>query len=95
MGESLKSIRGGYDPVTDLRHGVAALDGAGAARRGGLAAPDLQGGGGRKKGQSSESEGGDAREHGKESADRECERADWYRPEAWGPPPPSPSPFYT
>eukprot|EP00091_Calanus_sinicus_P012109 TRINITY_DN27486_c0_g1_i1.p2 TRINITY_DN27486_c0_g1~~TRINITY_DN27486_c0_g1_i1.p2 ORF type:complete len:116 (+),score=3.73 TRINITY_DN27486_c0_g1_i1:66-413(+) len=42
---------------------VAALDGAGAARRSGLTASDLEGGGGRKNGQSGESEGGDAGEH--------------------------------
>ena len=45
------------------RDGVAALDGAGAARRSGLTASDLEGGGGRKNGQSSESEDGDAGEH--------------------------------
>ena len=52
---------------------LAALDGAGAAGRGGLAAStaDLEGSGGRKKGQGSEGEGSDAGEHvgsGEESA---------------------------
>ena len=51
--------------ATDLLDGVASLDGAGAAGRGGLAASaaDLEGSGGRKKGQSCKSEGGDAGEH--------------------------------
>ena len=59
--------------ATDLLDGVAALDGAGAAGRGGLAAStaDLEGSGGRKKGHGSEGEGSDAGEHvgsGEESA---------------------------
>ena len=49
--------------MTNLLDGVAALNGAGAARRRGLTAADLEGSGGRKNRQSDESEGGHAGEH--------------------------------
>ena len=72
--------------ATDLLDGVAALDGAGAAGRGGLAASaaDLEGSGGRKKGHGSEGKGSDAGEHvgSVRRARLGCERTELCRPEA-------------